>query len=64
MHDRSRGTTEKLDQGSIELIRPNEPNAQRDSDGSVLPTFRIRLQNNKVKVELQVRGHFKGALDI
>ena len=56
MHDRSRGTTEKLDQGSIELIRPNEPNAQRDSDGSVLPTFRIRLQNNKVKVELQVRA--------
>ena len=56
LHDRSRGTTEKLEQGSIELIRPEESNALRDSDGSILPRFRIRLQNDRVNVELQVRA--------
>ena len=56
MHDRSRDTTERLESGSVELLRPNEKDRLLDSDGHPLPRFLIKLHNETTNIELRVRA--------
>ena len=54
LHDEKRGRSEKFERCEVELYSSDRP--EYDSDGEILPSFKIRVWNGRTQVGIQVRA--------